>query len=462
MPVNSLSQDKIADRPKSESPAGEPKSALPMKVLSFFSGAMGLDQGLERAGMQTILACEFDRASRQTIAHNRPELPLLGDIWDYSATEIRTLAGLSADDEIDVVAGGPPCQSFSTAGARRGFADKRGNVFLRFIELIGELQPRYAVLENVRGLLSMPIAEAPEGELVDPLAADLAGKRGGALTYATRLLRSHGYDVSFNLYNTANYGSAQIRERVVLICSRSTGRVPHLAPTHSSDPNFDLPPWRTFREATDGLEGIEHHHVEFPEARLKYYRLLTSGQHWRHLPIDLQKEALGKSYFLGGGKTGFLRRLSWDKPAPTLVTNPTMPATDLAHPDLDRPLSIEEYKRVQEFPDSWEIRGKLQDQYKQVGNAVPLSLGEAIGRAIQMHDAGMSWEELPAFPYSRYRRTSDLTWIENEDVPVKTTKMPKSPDVLPVLSDAGARLPNASETQINEQANIATDQNNRQ
>jgi DNA (cytosine-5)-methyltransferase 1 len=391
----------------------------PMRVLSFFSGAMGLDQGLERAGMQTILACEFDRASRQTIAHNRPELPLLGDIWDYSAAEIRDLAGLGDDEDIDVVAGGPPCQSFSTAGARRGFADKRGNVFLRFIELIGELQPRYAILENVRGLLSMPIAAAEQGEPVDPLAADLAGKRGGALTYATRLLKSHGYDVSFNLYNTANYGSAQIRERVVLICSRSTGRVPHLPPTHSNDPAFDLPPWRTFREATEGLEHVNHHHVEFPEARLKYYRLLTSGQHWRHLPVDLQKEALGKSYYLGGGKTGFLRRLSWDKPAPTLVTNPTMPATDLAHPDLDRPLSIEEYKRVQEFPDSWQIQGKLQDQYKQVGNAVPLSLGEAIGKAIQMHDAGQIWNELPNFPYSLYRKTSDLSWIEDEDVPIK-------------------------------------------
>ena len=401
----------------------ERKSLRPMQVLSFFSGAMGLDQGLERAGMRTILACEVDRASRLTIARNRPDLPLLGDIWEYSASEIRELAGLSAEEEIDVVAGGPPCQSFSTAGARRGFADKRGNVFLRFIELIGELQPRYAVLENVRGLLSMPIAEAAEGETVDPLAADLAGKRGGALTYATRLLKSHGYDVSFNLYNTANYGSAQIRERVVLICSRSSGRVAHLPPTHSNDPHFELPAWRTFREATDGLDDVEHHHVEFPEARLKYYRLLTSGQHWRHLPEELQKEALGKSYFLGGGKTGFLRRLNWDKPAPTLVTNPTMPATDLAHPDLDRPLSIEEYKRIQEFPDDWEIQGKLQDQYKQVGNAVPLSLGKAIGKAIQMHDAGATWKEIPNFPYSRYRNTSDLTWVEDENVRARRTSL---------------------------------------
>jgi DNA (cytosine-5)-methyltransferase 1 len=390
--------------PESASPRGSRKK---LKVLSFFSGAMGLDLGLERAGLEVVLACEFDKASRATIAANKPGIPVLGDIWQYDAAQIRELAGLGENDEIDVVAGGPPCQAFSTAGARRGFTDARGNVFLRYIELIRELRPRYAVLENVRGLLSMPVREAAEGEEPDPLASDLGDYRGGAIIYAVRLLEAAGYTVSFNLYNSANYGSAQVRERVVVICTRDGERVPYLKPTHSSDPAFGLPAWRTFRDVTQDLNEVEHHHINFPESRIKYFRMLGPGQYWKHLPVDLQKEALGKSYYLTGGRTGFLRRLSWDKPSPTLVTHPAMPATDLGHPEFDRPLSIEEYKRVQEFPDDWHIRGSLQDQYKQIGNAVPLSLGAAIGRAIVEHAAGRTWDEPAGFAYSRYRQTSD-------------------------------------------------------
>ena len=384
----------------------EPKSKS-LKVLSFFSGAMGLDLGMEAAGMETILACENDRASRETIALNKPEIPLLGNIWGYEPAGIRQLAGLTPGEEIDVMAGGPPCQAFSTAGARRGFADSRGNVFLRYVELISLMQPRYAILENVRGLLSMPMMEAGDGVRPDPLAKGLAGLRGGALRYAIRLLEEAGYTVSFNLYNSANFGSAQVRERVVLICSREKRRVPYLEPTNSSDPEFDLPKWKTFREVTATLPDV-HNHLDFPESRLKYFRLLTAGQHWKHLPVELQIEALGKSYYLSGGKTGFLRRLSWDKPSPTLVTHPAMPATDLGHPELDRPLSIEEYKRVQDFPDSWKLCGNLREQYKQVGNAVPLKLGEAIGKAIVRHASGESWAEVPSFAYSRYKKTGDL------------------------------------------------------
>lgn len=384
-----------------------------MKVLSFFSGAMGLDQGLELAGLRTILACEFDRASRETISTNRPDIPLLGDIWQYEASEIRQLAGLGPDEEIDVVAGGPPCQAFSTAGARRGFADVRGNVFLHFIDLIAQLQPRYAILENVRGLLSMPMKAVEPDENADPLARGLTGVRGGALLYAVRLLEKAGYAVTFNLYNSANYGSAQVRERVVLLCSRDGRRIPYLEPTHSNNPAFGLPEWRTFRDVTAGLDAVPNNHLNFPESRLKYFRLLGPGEYWRHLPVDLQKEALGKSYYLGGGKTGFLRRLSWDKPSPTLVTHPAMPATDLGHPVSDRPLSIEEYKRIQDFPDNWFLAGRLQDQYKQIGNAVPLNLGRAIGKAISEHASGKSWSEIREFPYSRYKNTSDQEVLAN-------------------------------------------------
>ena len=381
-----------------------------IKALSFFSGAMGLDLGLEQAGISMLLACEMDKACRRTIATNRPDLALLGNIWEYSADDVRNAAGLCANDEIDVIVGGPPCQAFSTAGARRGFNDVRGNALLKYIELILELRPRYAIIENVRGLLSAPLSHRPHAERGDDWTPGEGEHPGGALLHVLGLLRSGGYGVSFNLYNAANFGVPQSRERVILICHKGGDKVPHLAPTHSQNASFDLPKWRTLRDALAGMENVGQHHVEFPENRLRYCRLLKSGQYWKHLPEELQKEALGKSYYAGGGKTGFLRRLDWDKPSCTLVTSPNMPATDICHPTENRPLSIEEYKRIQQFPDDWTVCGSLNDQYRQIGNAVPVGLGLAVGRAILSHMSGEEKNAPSGFPFSRYKETDEMSW----------------------------------------------------
>lgn len=383
-----------------------------LKALSFFSGCMGLDLGLEKEGVNVLLACEIDPAARKTIELNRPDVALIGDIRDYSAAEIRAKAGLSAAEEIDVIVGGPPCQAFSSAGKRQGFNDERGNVFLTFINLIAELRPKFAVIENVRGLLSAPLQHRPHemrGRGFPPLSQD--EKRGGALLFIIQRLQEAGYSVSFNLYNAANFGSPQQRERVVIACSRDGKKLPYLTPTHADNSLYELPPWRTLRETLKGLPENGHQFVKFPEKRLYYYRLLKPGQYWRDLPEELHQEALGASYFAGGGKTGFYRRLAWDRPSPTLVTHPAMPATDLAHPEADRPLSIEEYKRIQEFPDDWVIAGKLTDQYRQVGNAVPCSLGRAIARMLINYINGDASINYPDFPYSRYRNTDDVSWV---------------------------------------------------
>jgi DNA (cytosine-5)-methyltransferase 1 len=242
-----------------------------------------------------------------------------------------------------------------------------------------------------------------------PLSPD--EQRGSALLFITQKLKEAGYSISFNLYNTANFGTPQQRERIIIACSRDGKKLPYLTPTHSEKGLYDLPRWRTLREALEGLPQNEHHFVKFPEKRLKYYRLLKAGQHWRDLPVELHQEALGGSYHAGGGKTGFYRRLAWDKPSPTLLTHPAMPATDLAHPEEDRPLSIEEYKRIQEFPDDWIILGSLLDQYRQVGNAVPCSLGRAIARMLLTHLKGETPIIYPDFPYSRYHNTDDMSWM---------------------------------------------------
>ncbi len=382
-----------------------------LKALSFFSGCMGLDLGLEQEGIKVMLACEVDPAARKTIETNRPDIALIGDIRNYSAAIIREKAGLSPTEDIDLIFGGPPCQAFSSAGKRQGFNADRGNVFLTFIDLIAELKPRFAVIENVRGLLSASLKHRPHemrGKNFSPLSQD--EQKGGALLFITRKLRQAGYSVSFNLYSAANFGSPQQRERVVIACSRDGEKLPYLTPTHSEKGLYGLPQWRTLREVIKGLPNDVHHFVKFPEKRLKYYRLLKPGQHWRDLPVELHQEALGASYFAGGGKTGFYRRLAWDKPSPTLVSHPAMPATDLAHPEEDRPLSIEEYKRIQEIPDNWIIEGSLLDQYRQVGNAVPCSLGRAIARMLLTHLNGDRAIAYPDFPYSRYHKTDDVSW----------------------------------------------------
>lgn len=383
--------------------------------LSFFSGALGLDLGLEKAGLNPIMLNEFDPIACQTIRLNRKNIRLYDvDIRELTATRIMQECGLAAGDPF-LVCGGPPCQAFSTAGHRLGLNDERGNVFLHFISLIGEIRPKYVVIENVRGLLSAPLIHRPlnkRGVGNPPLSQD--ERPGGALRYIISKLKDCGYSISFNLYSTANFGVPQIRERVVIFGSRDGGgTVPDLVPTHDEKARYGLPPWHTFREAVSGLSGPLHH-LEFPERRLGFYRLLGPGQNWRDLPEELQKQAMGKSYFAGGGKTGFYRRLAWDKPSPTLVTCPTMPATDLAHPGEDRPLAVEEYARIQTFPDGWQFAGNINDQYRQIGNAVPVEFGVAIGKHLLAYDQGLLPSgESNRIALSRYRNTSHHDWLRS-------------------------------------------------
>ncbi|WP_193096451.1 DNA cytosine methyltransferase [Brevibacterium sp. FME17] len=372
-------------------------------AISFFSGAGGLDQGLEKAGIPVQLYCENNRECRMTLSKNRPDAGLIGDINNATKEMVLEFANITPDRGIDLMVGGPPCQAFSTAGARRAFADDRGNIFLKYLELADELQPKYLVIENVRGLLSTPF----------PLKPDTPPVRGGALSLILEKLKTMQYKVSFNLYNSANFGAAQLRERVILIAKREGSAPPYLQPTHSNDPKWGLQPWVTFNQATKHLRDVRHEHTQFPSKRLALFELLEEGQYWTSLPTDLQESAMGKAYHLSGGRTGFYRRIDGNRPSPTLVTSPTMPATDLCHPTELRPLSVEEYKAIQGFNTDWWIAGSVPEKYKQIGNAVPVKLGQAIGELIKSDMAGAAQAESKlgtSFPFSRYRETSDISW----------------------------------------------------
>lgn len=382
-------------------------------ALSFFSGAMGLDIGMAQGGIKALLACEFNKYCRLTINENAPNMALIGDINAYSPDEILKMAKIPKGIKVDVIFGGPPCQAFSTAGARRALNDERGNVFLRYIEVVRAIRPTYVVIENVRGLLSAPY---PYGDIKEPL-------KGGALCVIMDRLAEAGYTVSFELYNAANFGAPQIRERVVMIGKLGSEKVGYLEPTHDENGAHGLLPWRTLADALSTLPlDVVHHHIDFPEKRLKYYRMLKEGQYWKDLPEELQREAMGNVYLLGGGRTGFYRRVSFNRPSPTLVTNPAMPATDLCHPTEDRPLSVEEYAAIQEFPQDWKICGPILEQYRQIGNAVPIKLGAAIAKRIIADMHGEHYSPAAEYHYSRYKNTNEIAWSAQMKAALKDAK----------------------------------------
>ena len=364
--------------------------------VSFFSGALGLDLGLEQAGLTPLAASEIDRDALQTIALNRPRLKLYpGDVRSLSVADFGRV-------EPFAVVGGPPCQAFSTAGKRQGLADERGNVFLHFLELAIGLRPRYIVIENVRGLLSAPLLHRPHamrGEGHPPLAPDELP--GGALRRIIGQLEEAGYGVSFELYNVANFGVPQSRERLLLIAASDGRIVPHLAPACLKR--------RTFRDAVRGLRETGPC-AKFRNGRERFFKMVGPGENWRALPEHEQKNALGGAYSSSGGRVGFCRRLAWDRPSPTLVTSPVMPATELGHPEELRPLSVNEYRRLQTFPDDWQVAGAVTSQYRQLGNAVPVRFGEAVGRHLLAIESGCLKPTAKKKPLSRYRGTDHEAW----------------------------------------------------
>ncbi|MFK4920169.1 DNA cytosine methyltransferase [Lactococcus petauri] len=370
-------------------------------ALSFFSGGMGLDIGIKQAGITPLLACEINKEARATIVENDKEIGLVGDIWKCSPEKIREYARIPQNRKIDLIFGGPPCQAFSTAGNRKGFEDARGDLFIRFLDIISDLQPKYAVIENVRGL------QTTEAVLEDTNGVPV---KGGVLHYGIERLKEAGYSVSFDLYNAANFGAPQKRERFVIIAKLGNEKVPYLTPTNSENGEFGLPAWKTVGDAILDIQDKEMNYTEIPKNRKEWYKKIPEGGNWKSLTDEEQREAMGKKYFMGGGKTGFYRRLSFSQPSPTLVTVPTMPATDLIHPTKLRPLSVEEYARIQGFPDNWKFCGKLTEKYKQIGNAVPIKLGEAIGKTILDDMNGIKNNNFEGFKYSRYKNTSDSSF----------------------------------------------------
>ncbi len=376
------------------------KSAPKKKVISLFTGAMGLDIGLEQAGFEVVACVENEAKCVETIKLNRPEIALYPeDINLVDPEKILSDIGLKPG-EVDLVVGGPPCQPFSTAGKRRSLDDFRGNVIIRFLDYVKTIKPSYFILENVRGIYSAKLSNTPP-EYSE--YSNIEDKPGSVVYFLYKEFEKLGYTVTFNLYDSSFYSVPQKRERFIMFGTLLKKPVAIPTPTSKENP-------LTLRDAISNIKGIQHDYIKLRDNLTQYLKLLKGGQNWRDLPIDIQPEAMGKSYKLQGGKTGFYRRLSWDKPSPTLVTHPSMPATMIVHPDELRPLSIQEYALLQQFPEGWKFAGKPISIYKQIGNAVPTGLGKMAGQAIINHMEGTQNESYLEGT-SRYNNTSSFDFI---------------------------------------------------
>ena len=363
------------------------------KAVSLFSGAMGLDLGIERTGRFDLLACvEKEHPFCETIRLNQRagRLPKTTrvyecDVWQLSPEQLMEECGL-VPGELDLLIGGPPCQTFSTAGRRGTIQDPRGMLLWRFLTFVEVMQPKLFVIENVRGLVSAalrhrPIALRPEcggdpleedeepGSVLRRLAADLQG------------CGTASYHLDCFEVNAVNYGVPQLRERVLMIGNRYNRRTTFPDPTHGPD-NSQLLPWSTLRDAIGGLNDPGDVILDFSPRKKEYLRLVPEGSNWRSLPVEVQRESMGRAWYAKGGRSGWWRRLSYDLPCPALVTMPNHASTSLCHPTEIRALSLREYALIQEFPTDWKFYGTATQQYAQVGNAVPIRLGRITGSVV--------------------------------------------------------------------------------
>lgn len=340
-----------------------------LKSISFFSGAMGLDLGLMQAGIDIQIGQDFDSSCIQTMLANGHK-GIAGDIRNISADSILELVGMKVGEPF-LVCGGPPCQPFSTAGKRLGINDPRGSLFKEFVRMIYEIRPRFFVMENVKGLMSSALKDE-NGNNTNTKVLDVILDEFRKLNYKT----------IYGVLDAVNYGVPQFRERFVMIGSRDNEDIFLPAPTHFRIHQNPAYRWTTLGDVIKDLENADGECATFSDSRLQFLKMVPEGGNWKDLPPDVLQDAMGGAYSSGGGKVGFYRRLSYSQPSPTVVTSPVQKATMMCHPTKNRPLSVAEYARIQQFPDDWKFIGTTIDKYRQIGNAVPVGLARAIGETL--------------------------------------------------------------------------------
>jgi len=327
-----------------------------LKAIELFAGAGGLALGVERAGFDTIALIEIDKDAAQTLQVNRPDWNVIcDDIANISCQNLEDFFQIKSG-ELDLLSGGAPCQAFSYAGKRLGLEDARGTLFYHYAIFLEKLQPKMFLFENVRGLLT----------------------HDQGRTYQTILdiFEEAGYVIQKKILNAWDYGVAQKRERLITVGIRKD---------LSKEIVFEFPKPHQYKPVLRDilLDCPKSEGVQYSEYKTNIYNLVPPGGYWRDIPVEIAKEYMKSCWFMGGGRTGILRRLSLDEPSLTVLTSPSQKQTDRCHPIEPRPFTIRENARCQSFPDDWIFSGGIGSQYKQVGNAVPVNLAFEIAKAIK-------------------------------------------------------------------------------
>jgi DNA (cytosine-5)-methyltransferase 1 len=302
-----------------------------------------------KAGFKPLLINEMDKTFCKTLRRNHPGVNIIeGSMVDLDLKPYR--------GQVDILQGGVPCQAFSQAGERKGLEDPRGKLIVQFNNLINDCEPKMFLVENVKGLITH--------------------NNGETFKNIITLFENNGkYKVYHKILNAKDYEVPQKRERILIVGVHSSISKPFVYPEKSEkivilkDVLINVPP-------SIG--------ASYPKHKADVMKLVPQGGCWIHLPKDIQEKYIGeKGLAAGGGKRGIARRLSMEEQCLTLTTSPCQKQTERCHPIENRPLNIREYARIQTFPDSYIFEGSMGNQYKQIGNAVPVKLATAMAKQIK-------------------------------------------------------------------------------
>lgn len=350
-------------------------------LISLFSGAGGLDVGLEQAGFETVAATDFDEDCVRTLLVNQERRVSIvsrpGHFHLEGAKVVRAdVADLSGVDLIpegvedgwvpDLLIGGPPCQPFSSSGKQRSVLEGRGRLFEHFVRLACELRPRAILFENVRGLVT---------------ARGCTGHPGEVLAEVKEAFEAAGYATSFKLLNSADYGVPQRRVRLFMLATRNAPLARFPEPTHSRESKESLfgkaEPWVTLRDLLKTLPDPDSEDVVRPSPRLE--------PQLRDLPCGSGLKSNGRSEpTRPGGHWGYKQGTfvaDQDLPSRTVTAASTQDWIRLPDGSLRR-LTVRECAALQGFPSEWEFVGTKSSQFRQVGNAVPSVFGRVLGRSL--------------------------------------------------------------------------------
>jgi DNA (cytosine-5)-methyltransferase 1 len=318
-------------------------------IVDLFSGVGGLSLGFQNEGFDLLFANDNDHNASETFRLNHPNVNFFeGDVKELNNKKLNQFI---KGKKINVLVGGVPCQSFSMKGKRiinSNREDPRDFLFKEFMRVTKILNPEIAIIENVKGLLS-----SHDGAIRDAILEEFS---------------KMGYKADFKVLNAADFGVAQLRERVVFIANRINAKNIFPEPTHLPNEYVGV------MEVLRNLPPHNHEPKKLSGKVLERVRLIKPGQNWKFLPKELQT---------GSTHSGAYGRLDPKKPSMTLTTRfDTPPGGYVTHPVEDRAITVREGARIQSFPDDFIFTGNRISQYKQVGNAVPVKLSEALAKSV--------------------------------------------------------------------------------